>query len=77
MSLTHQALEQLLRLAGREQPDFVEIEAGPPALETRFAADEAAAAALAAGAVIAADLWRLRTGEAQRFGSRPARRRRV
>jgi crotonobetainyl-CoA:carnitine CoA-transferase CaiB-like acyl-CoA transferase len=66
MSLAHQALEQLLRLAGREPADFVEIEAGPPALDTRFAADEAAAAALAAGAVVAADLWRLRSDQAQK-----------
>lgn len=65
MPIADDALAQLLRLAGRERPDFVSIETGAPALPTRFAADEAAAAALAAGGVIAADLWRLRGGERQ------------
>jgi crotonobetainyl-CoA:carnitine CoA-transferase CaiB-like acyl-CoA transferase len=65
MSIAQDALAQLLRLAGRDTPDFVEIDTGAPALATRFAADEAAAAALAAGGVAAADLWRLRGGEAQ------------
>jgi crotonobetainyl-CoA:carnitine CoA-transferase CaiB-like acyl-CoA transferase len=65
MSLASQAFDQLIRLAGREQPDFVEIQSGPAALSTRFAADEAASAALAAGATLAADLWRLRSGERQ------------
>jgi crotonobetainyl-CoA:carnitine CoA-transferase CaiB-like acyl-CoA transferase len=65
MPLADTALAQLFRLAGREQPDFVRIETGEPALPTRFAADEAAAAALAAGGAVAADLWRLRTGERQ------------
>jgi crotonobetainyl-CoA:carnitine CoA-transferase CaiB-like acyl-CoA transferase len=59
------AFAELMRLAGRAPPDFVRIETGPPALATRFYADEAAAAALTAGGVVAADLWRLRTGEAQ------------
>jgi crotonobetainyl-CoA:carnitine CoA-transferase CaiB-like acyl-CoA transferase len=65
MPLADQALDELLALAGRERPDFARIETGAPALPTRFAADEAAAAALAAGGVLAADLWRLRGGEAQ------------
>ena len=65
MTAADQALAQLMRLAAREQPDFVEFEGGPPALATRFHAEEAAAAALAAGGVVAADLWGLRTGEGQ------------
>jgi crotonobetainyl-CoA:carnitine CoA-transferase CaiB-like acyl-CoA transferase len=65
MSLAHEALAQLLCLAGREPAEFVTIEEGPPALPTRFAADQAAAAALAAGGAIASDLWRLRAGERQ------------
>jgi crotonobetainyl-CoA:carnitine CoA-transferase CaiB-like acyl-CoA transferase len=66
MSLADDALAQLLRLAGRDTPEFARIETGAPALPTRFAADEAAAAALAAGGEIAADIWRLRGGERQR-----------
>jgi crotonobetainyl-CoA:carnitine CoA-transferase CaiB-like acyl-CoA transferase len=66
MPLADEALAQLLRLAGRAPADFVAIEPGAPALPTRFAADEAAAAALAAGAVLAADLWRLRGGGPQK-----------
>jgi crotonobetainyl-CoA:carnitine CoA-transferase CaiB-like acyl-CoA transferase len=65
MTAANQALAHLMRLAGREQPDFVAFEGGPPALATRFHAEEAAAAALAAGATIAADLWKLRSGEGQ------------
>jgi crotonobetainyl-CoA:carnitine CoA-transferase CaiB-like acyl-CoA transferase len=64
-STADNALAQLLGLAGRDTPDFVSIESGEPAFSTRFAADEAAAAALAAGGVVAADLWRLRGGGAQ------------
>lgn len=65
MPLADSALCGLMQLAGREQPDFVTIESEPPALKTRFYADEAAAAAIAAGATIAADIWTLRTGEKQ------------
>ncbi len=65
MSIAKTALASLMRAAGRDDPDFVEFEDGPPALATRFAADEAAAAAIAAGGVIAADLWRLRGGDSQ------------
>ena len=74
MTAADQALAQLMRLAARRQPDFVEFEGGPPALATRFHAEEAAAAALAAGGVVAADLWRLRSGESQRVtvGTREA-----
>ena len=59
------AFEGLMTLAGRATPDFVTFDAAAPALATRFKADEAAAAALAAGATMAADLWTLRAGEAQ------------
>lgn len=65
MNAADQALAQLMRLAGREAPDFVEFEGGPPALATRFYAEEAAAAALAAGGTIAADLWEQRGGDRQ------------
>jgi len=66
MSLTQTAFAQLMRLYGRAQPDFVSFDEGATALATRFAADEAVSAALAAGATAAADLWELRTGETQR-----------
>jgi crotonobetainyl-CoA:carnitine CoA-transferase CaiB-like acyl-CoA transferase len=56
------ALAQLMRIAGRAVPDFVRIESETPALKTRFHADEAAAAAIAAGACVAADIWTLRSG---------------
>ncbi len=59
------AFAQLMRLAGRETPDFVTIRQEPPAMKTRFLADEAAAAAIAAGATLAADIWTLRSGEKQ------------
>src|SRR5580704_6700041 len=74
MSLTQEAFGQLMRLYGRETPDFVRFDEGPTALATRFAADEAVSAALAAGGTVAADLWKLRTGEAQRVsvGTREA-----
>jgi crotonobetainyl-CoA:carnitine CoA-transferase CaiB-like acyl-CoA transferase len=65
MSLTEQAFGQLMRLYARERPDFVRFDEGPTVLATRFAADEAVSAAVAAGATVAADLWRLRAGEAQ------------
>ncbi|MFI4973314.1 MAG: CoA transferase [Caulobacterales bacterium] len=65
MSLTEAAFSQLMELYGRERPGFVTFREGATALATRFAADEAASAALAAGATVAADLWTLRTGEPQ------------
>lgn len=66
LTLTETAFDQLMRLYGREPPDFVRFDEGATVLETRFAADEAVSAALAAGGTVAADLWRLRAGEAQR-----------
>lgn len=66
MSLTETAFGHLMRLYGRARPAFVEFDEGPTVLATRFAADEAVSAAVAAGAAVAADLWTLRTGERQR-----------
>jgi crotonobetainyl-CoA:carnitine CoA-transferase CaiB-like acyl-CoA transferase len=65
VSIADDAFAQLVRIAGREAPDFVRIENAPPALKTRFFADEAAAAAIAAGAMTAADIWTLRAGARQ------------
>jgi crotonobetainyl-CoA:carnitine CoA-transferase CaiB-like acyl-CoA transferase len=65
MSVSERALGQLIALAGRERPDFVHIADETPALKTRFYADEAAAAAIAAGATVAADIWTLRSGARQ------------
>ncbi|HJW41349.1 MAG TPA: CoA transferase [Rhizomicrobium sp.] len=66
MTVAGGALADLLALAGRAPSDFVIVESGAPALKTRFYADEAAAAAIGAGAVVAADIWTLRSGEKQR-----------
>ena len=65
MSVTEEAFGQLMKLAGRERPDFVTIEQGAPAMATRFYCEEAAAAVMAAGGAMAADIWKLRTGETQ------------
>jgi crotonobetainyl-CoA:carnitine CoA-transferase CaiB-like acyl-CoA transferase len=65
MPVEQTAFDQLMRLAGREHPDFASIETGPIAMRTRFYAEEAAAAVLAATGVLAADLWTLRTGQTQ------------
>src|SRR3984957_5949408 len=74
MSLTQEAFGQLMRIYGRDRPDFVSFDEGPTALATRFAADEAVSAALAAGGTGAADLWPPRTGDTQRVevGTREA-----
>lgn len=65
MSVAEHALMALMQLAARETPDFVSFETGAPAMRTRFYAEEAAAAVLAATGVLAADLWRSRGGGAQ------------
>jgi crotonobetainyl-CoA:carnitine CoA-transferase CaiB-like acyl-CoA transferase len=65
MSVAERAFGQLIAIAGRERPDFVRITVETPALKTRFYADEAAAAAIAAGAAVAADIWTLRSGGKQ------------
>jgi crotonobetainyl-CoA:carnitine CoA-transferase CaiB-like acyl-CoA transferase len=74
MTLTQEAFGQLMRHYGRETPDFVRFDEGPTVLATRFAADEAVSAVLAAGGTVAADLWKLKTGESQRVevGTREA-----
>jgi crotonobetainyl-CoA:carnitine CoA-transferase CaiB-like acyl-CoA transferase len=64
--VTRRALGELMNLAGRQPPDFVDFVEGFPALATRFRAEEAAAAALAASGVLAADLWRQHSGRPQR-----------
>jgi crotonobetainyl-CoA:carnitine CoA-transferase CaiB-like acyl-CoA transferase len=65
MGLTGRALTQLLDIAARPSASDVTFVAGAPALKTRFCADEAAAAAIAAGAAVAADLWEMRGGKRQ------------
>lgn len=65
MTTAEHALDELLRLAGRTAPGFVRFDEGPAGLKTRFQAEAAAAAALAATGVMAADLWEQRTGERQ------------
>jgi crotonobetainyl-CoA:carnitine CoA-transferase CaiB-like acyl-CoA transferase len=65
VSVADDAFAQLVRIAGRAAPNFVHIKNESPALKTRFYADEAAAAATAAGAMVAADIWTLRSGERQ------------
>jgi crotonobetainyl-CoA:carnitine CoA-transferase CaiB-like acyl-CoA transferase len=65
MSIADAAFARLMTIFGCVAPASVHIEDGPPALATRFAADEAAAAALAAGAAVAAEIWTLRSGERQ------------
>lgn len=65
MAVANAAFGELINLAGREAPDFVRIVTEAPALKTRFYADEVAAAAIAAGATVAADIWALRSGERQ------------
>jgi crotonobetainyl-CoA:carnitine CoA-transferase CaiB-like acyl-CoA transferase len=65
VSLTEEAFGQLLGVYGRARPDFVHIEEGPHVLPTRFAADEAVSAALAATGTVAADIWEKRSGQRQ------------
>jgi len=65
MGVAQAALDRLMAIAGHGYPEFVTIQTDAPALKTRFYADEAAAAAIAAGAALAADIWTLRTGERQ------------
>jgi crotonobetainyl-CoA:carnitine CoA-transferase CaiB-like acyl-CoA transferase len=64
-AVTEDAFAHLMMLAGRERPDFVTIEQGAPAMKTRFYAEEAAAAILAAGGAVAADIWKLRSNQGQ------------
>lgn len=59
------ALAQLTALAGEAARPAPTIEQRDPALATPFFGEEAAAAALAAGAAEAAGLWRARSGQDQ------------
>ncbi len=65
MSVASTAFSQLMKLAGRETPDFVTLEEGAPAMKTRFQAEAGAAAVLAATGTIAADLRRRFVGRGQ------------
>lgn len=63
-------LAALLRGLGRHDeidPDVVSIRGADPVLPTRLRAGEAAAAAIAACGVLAAEAWRARGGRAQRI----------
>ena len=55
-AVAFKALDELLALAGAPDRQSARLEAGPPLLKTRFFAEEAAAATLAAGGVLAARL---------------------
>ncbi len=59
------ALSDLARCAGVTAWPFANIEQRDPALTTPFFGEEAAAAALAAGAAEASSLWTIRTGQTQ------------
>jgi hypothetical protein len=61
-------LDSLLETLERpiQDSDDVVIRGADPALPTPFRIGEAAAAALAAGGLLASDLWQLQTGRAQR-----------
>ena len=66
--MSFEVLTELQRSLGLPAPDpgEVEITGADPVLPTRFRVGEAAAAALAATGLAAAELWRLRTGRSQR-----------
>ena len=71
MSYVHQnttsgsALDDLAAVAGVAGWPLAQVESSTPALASPFQGEDAAAAALAAGASEAAGLWALRTGEDQ------------
>ena len=65
MTTARQALDQLMALDGRPVPSFVSLDEDAPALDTRFAADQAIAAAQAATGILAADIWSMRGGAGQ------------
>jgi crotonobetainyl-CoA:carnitine CoA-transferase CaiB-like acyl-CoA transferase len=64
--MTRAVLDALHESLGLPRPSEVEISGADPVLPTRFRVGEAAAAALAATALAAAEIWRLRTGRRQR-----------
>ncbi len=57
----------LMELRGGDLAQTAEVsfEGSDPVIQSRFKLGDAAAAALAAGAVAADDIWRLRNGEGQ------------
>ena len=65
MTAATDAFAQLMRIAGKAPPTSVAITEDTPGLKTRFHAEAAAAAALAATGAMAADLWTQRTGQTQ------------
>lgn len=71
MKPAERALNQLMQLAGRSTPGFVRIDEQPSGMNTRFHAEAAAAAALAAVGTMAAELWELRTGQEQTVSVSP------
>jgi len=59
------ALSSLLNIAAIGQSQDVNITNGNIVLKSRFAADEAVSAAISAGGMLAAEIWKLRSGENQ------------
>ena len=66
--MTRPVLRELMQAVGRALPeeDELEIVSGDPIYDTRLALGRAAADIAAAVGVLAADLWRMRSGESQR-----------
>jgi crotonobetainyl-CoA:carnitine CoA-transferase CaiB-like acyl-CoA transferase len=64
-SIVQKAYGQLMGIAGVPSDSDMSFDVGIRALETPFYAEECAAAALAAGAIQAADIWQLRGGTSQ------------
>ena len=65
MTATTEAFAQLIRIAGKTPAAQINILDEAPGMQTRFHAEAAAAAALAATGAMAADLWVQRGGRAQ------------
>jgi crotonobetainyl-CoA:carnitine CoA-transferase CaiB-like acyl-CoA transferase len=63
------AFDEILAVAGvpKPAPDTVAITGADPVMPTPFRIGAAGAAALAATGIVASELWRLRTGRAQRI----------
>src|SRR5438270_12368513 len=64
----HEVLTALWRHAGQHDPalDVITLTGAEPVLPSSFAIGTAAQASIAAAALAAAELWRLRTGRQQR-----------
>ena len=65
MSIAETALRQLMAGVGSTTPESIEIDEGRSALQTPFRVAEGAAAALAAGATLAAEIWQMRSSQTQ------------